>query len=211
MRRFTPLFLACALMSLPVATLAPLVAQQKIPELPGKADISRVKAGSYQTDPVHTVVGFSVDHFGFNPYPGLFGDIKGTLVIDPAKPENAKVDITVPLSGLATASSELNTHMRGADFFEAEKYSDVRFVSTAVKVEGITAMIEGNLTIKGVTKPVTLEAEFTGAGKNPMNKKETVGFKGYAMIKRSDFGMGYGIPMVSDTVNLSITVAFEKE
>jgi polyisoprenoid-binding protein YceI len=191
--------------------IAPLAAQNGAPpELPGKVDVSRVQAGTYQSDPSHSLVGFRVNHFGFNDYFGVFGDVAGTLVIDPANPSAAKVDVTVPLSGLSTASAKLSDHMKGADFFDAEKFPSVRFVSTKVTVDGTSAMIEGDLTIRGVTKPVTLEADFTGAGTNPYVKKETIGFEATTVIKRSDFGMNYGVPFVSDEVRLGITAAFEK-
>ncbi len=75
----------------------------------------------------------------------------------------------------------------------------------------MTAMITGDLTINGITKPVTFEAEFTGAGANPFNSKQTVGFEAETTIKRSDFGVNYAIPFVSDEVELDISVAFEKQ
>mgnify|MGYP002651199864 CR=1 FL=1 len=191
---------------------APIAAQQQ-PGIPGTRDPAKVTAGTYVTDPAHTLVGWRVDHLGFNDYFGIFGDVKGRLTLDPANLAAAKVDITVPLSGLTTASAKLTEHMNGTDFFEVAKHPEARFVSTGVTVaeNGMEAEIAGNLTIKGITKPVTLRAQFTGAGAHPMNKKETVGFEAATVIKRSDFGMSYGLPMVSDEVGLDITVAFEKQ
>ena len=84
-------------------------------------------------------------------------------------------------------------------------------MSTGVKADGTGATITGNLTIKGVTKPVTLDAEFYGAGVQPMNKKENIGFVATSSIKRSDFNMGYGVPMVGDRIELKIIAAFEKQ
>jgi polyisoprenoid-binding protein YceI len=173
--------------------IAPLAAQNDTPpQLPGKIDVSRVTAGTYQSDPSHSLVGFRVNHFGFNDYFGVFGDVTGTLMIDPANPNAAKVDV------------------KDASFFDAEKFPTVRFVSTKVTVDGTSAMIEGDLTLRGVTKPVTLEADFTGAGINPFVKKETIGFEATTLIKRSDFGMNQAVPLVSDEVRLGITAAFEK-
>lgn len=190
--------------------IGPVIAQQAAPELPGQVDPSRVIAGTYNVDPSHTLVGFRVNHFGFNDYFGIFGDATGTLEIDPANLEATKVDITIPVNKLTTASERLTGHMNSADFFETEKFPNARFVSTKVTVDGNAAKIEGNLTIKDITKPIILDASFTGAGNNPFNKKLTVGFEADTLIKRSDFGVNYGLPVVSDEVQLGITVAFEK-
>ena len=96
------------------------------------------------------------------------------------------------------------------DFFGPDP-QPARFVSTNVAVEGQEATITGDLTLNGVTKPVTFEAEFTGTGKGMMNQKETIGFEGETTIKRSDFGIDTFVPMVSDEVELEITMAFEKQ
>jgi polyisoprenoid-binding protein YceI len=197
--------------SIPLAIVAPLAAQKETAApLPGQLDTTRVTAGTYAADPAHTLVGFRVNHFGFNDYFGIFGDASGTLIIDPKKPAASKVDISIPITGLTTANAKLNDHMKSADFLDAAKFSTARFVSAGVKVNGTRAIIAGNLTIKGVTKPVTLDARFTGAGTNPYNKKATVGFEATTVIKRSDFAVNYGIPAVSDKVELTITAAFEK-
>jgi len=185
---------------------------------PGKPDASLVTAGSYTVDPGHTLVQWTVDHLGFSPYFGLFGDVTGTLVLDPANLAAAKVDVTIPVSKVVTASAGLTAHLLKpaaeggtADFFGANP-ADAHFVSTGVTANGETATITGDLTLNGVTKPVTLEAKFYGAGKAPamMGGKENVGFTATGTIKRSDFNIGYGIPMVSDEVKLQIAVAFQK-
>jgi polyisoprenoid-binding protein YceI len=202
-----PIVTAC-LLALAAATL-PAIAQTPT-EVPGKADPARVTAGTYKADSAHTQIAFKVNHLGFNAYHGLFGDSTGTLILDPARPSAAKVDIEIPMSGIATTSAKLTEHLKSADFFDAAKFPTGRFQSTSVEVSGTNATITGNLTLKGVTRPVTLTAKFTGAGKGPMNGLETVGFEATASIRRSDFGISYGIPFVPDEVPLEITVAFEK-
>ncbi len=207
------------LFALPLLALVPLalIAQPAPPrEAPGKADPARVTAGTYTTDPAHSQVGFEVMHFGFNPYFGLFGDITGTLTIDPKKLSSATVDVTIPVSSVVTSSKGLNEHLLRAgkdggkpDFFGPAPAS-ARFVSTSVVAKGMEAKITGNLTLNGVTKTVVLEAEFTGAGTNPYSKKATIGFEAETEIKRSDFGLAYAIPFVGDEVELDISVAFEK-
>lgn len=191
---------------------------QDAPQLPGQMDVSRVEAGTYATDPSHSLIGWRVNHFGFNDYFGIFGDVEGTLTIDPASPADAKVDVIVPISSVVTASEGLTGHLlrpgkdgAAPDFFGAEPAA-ARFVSTSVQATGGTsATINGNLTMNGVTKPVAIAAEFTGAGANPMSQTPTIGFEGSTTIRRSDFGINGALPVVSDEVELNITVAFEKQ
>jgi polyisoprenoid-binding protein YceI len=198
---------------------APLLAQQM--EL-GKPDTSRITGGTYAVDHYHTMVRWEVDHLGITPYFGIFGDITGTLTLDPKNPAAAKVDITIPIRKVTTANAELTAHLLKApakpgakpDFFGADP-ADARFVSTAVVPDSDDpgeAEITGNLTLNGVTKPVTLEATFHGAGKAPkeMGGQEMIGFEAETTIKRSDFGIDMGIPMVSDEVELDIVAAFLK-
>jgi polyisoprenoid-binding protein YceI len=186
------------------------MAQQAPTEVPGMADPARVTAGSYALDKAHTQVNWQVNHFGFNDYFGLFGDITGTLDIDPANPSAAKVNVEIPIGSVATSSTGLTNHLKTPDFFDVAKFPNARFVSTSVTVDGQRAMIKGDLTMLGVTKPVELEARFEGAGANPMNKKATIGFHASTTIKRSDWGMTKYIPMVGDEVKLRISAAFEK-
>lgn len=196
---------------------APAIFAQDAPQVPGVADPARVTAGTYAADPSHSLISFEVNHFGFNDYYGIFGDVAGTLVLDPANLDAATVDVTIPVASVTTASKGLTDHLLrpgkdgGTPDFFGPAPAPARFVSTSVKADGMMATITGNLTLNGVTKPVTFEAEFTGAGLNPFNKKETVGFEAETEIKRSDFGVNYGIPMVSDEVELDISVAFEKQ
>ncbi|ASJ91210.1 YceI family protein [Porphyrobacter sp. CACIAM 03H1] len=220
MNRFVLALAATAIGVTGAITAAPVLFAQSAPQVPGAKDPSRVTAGTYAADPAHSLIGWEVNHFGFNDYYGIFGDVAGTLVLDPANPGAAKVDVTIPVASVTTASKGLTEHLLragkdgGAPDFFGPAPAPARFVSTAVTVDSkdaTKATITGNLTLNGVTKPVTFEAEFTGAGVNPMNKKETVGFEAETEIKRSDFGVNYGIPFVSDEVELDISVAFEKQ
>jgi polyisoprenoid-binding protein YceI len=198
-----------------IATAGTLYAQGA--QLPGAADVARVEAGTYAADSGHSLVGWRVNHFGFNDYFGIFGGITGSLTLDPKSPAGAKVDVTIPIATVVTASSGLTDHLLRAgqngakpDFF-GPSAEPAKFVSTKVETTGgTTANITGNLTLNGVTKPVVIAAEFVGAGDNPFSRKKTVGFEGRTSIKRSEFGVAYGIPMVSDEVQLDISVAFEK-
>ena len=198
---------------------APSIAQQM--DL-GKPDVTRITGGTYKVDNEHTMVRWEVDHLGITPYFGIFGQPTGTLVLDPKNVAAAKVDITIPVSKVTTASAGLTAHLLKApekaggkpDFFGPAP-ADARFVSTAVTPDADDrneAEITGNLTLNGITKPVTLEAKFYGAGKAPkeMGGQEMVGFEAEATIRRSDFGVDTAIPMVSDEVELDIVAAFVK-
>ena len=216
MRKLT---LALAAAGVAALTIGTLHAQQGgAPQLPGAMDVSRAEAGTYAADARHTLVGWRVNHFGFNDYFGIFGNISGTLTIDPAAPQNAKVDITIPVADVVTANAGLTDHLLRAgrdggkpDFFGPDPAA-ARFVSTSVMPQGTKAMVHGDLTLNGVTKPVVIDAEFTGAGKAMMPPNRlTLGFEGTTTIKRSDFGLTTFVPMVSDEVELDITAAFEKQ
>ncbi len=188
------------------ASAQPATAQQA----PGTPSTTGIKAGTYQVDSAHNQVVARVMHLGFNPYYILFGEGQGSLQLDPKNLANSKVTVTVPMASIRTNNDELTKHLNSPDFFDAAKFPTLSFTSTSVRpTSATTADIAGNLTVHGVTKPVTLKAKFTGQGIGPMNKAPTVGFTAETEIKRADFGVGYGVPMVSDEVDLKITAAFE--
>jgi polyisoprenoid-binding protein YceI len=191
------------------AVTIPVIAQMPM-TAPGAKDASRVTGGTYTADSAHTQILFEVNHLGFSDYFGLFGDATGTLKLDPANPSAASVEIEIPINKVVTNNDALTKHLLNPDFFDAAKFPTATFKSTSVTVDGDEAKITGDLTIKGVTKQVVLDADFKGAGISPANKRETVGFEAETKIRRSDFGVKYGIPMVPDEVELKINVAFEK-
>ena len=207
---FTAALAACALAAVP------LTAQPQ--GAPGTRDASAVAAGSYATDPSHTLVQWSVSHFGFNPYWGSFGDVEGTLEIDPANIEAAKLDVRIPIGSVAVVSEGLRDHLLrdgndgGEPDFFGSTPGNAHFVSNAVRRTGPnSATIHGTLTMLGQSAPVAIAADFTGAGANPMNEAQTIGFTGRARIKRSDFGVNYALPAISDEVDLMISAAFERQ
>ena len=199
-----------ALAAILLAATAPAVAQiATAPDQPGQPVASRVTAGTYQVDPAHTQVTWEVNHMGFSMLQGQFGASGGSITIDPKQPARTKVDVTFAVDQLSTTSAQFATHLKSKDFFDAAANPTARFVSTSVTPHGTgKATVAGNLTIKNVTKPVTLDVTFVGAGANPMNKKANVGFTGTGTIKRSDFGLGMAVPIVSDRVDLRVQAAF---
>lgn len=175
-------------------------------------DGSKVEAGTYMVEPNHTQVMFSVSHFGFSTYSGLFQKASGSLTLDPAKVSDSKLDVSVMTDSVSTPSEKLTGELKSADWLDAGKFPEITFKSTKIEKTGAeTAKVMGDLTLHGVTKPVTLEAKFFGAGGNPMSKKYTAGFEVSGKIKRSDFGVKTFVPMISDEVDLKISAPFEKQ
>lgn len=197
---------------------APAIFAQGAPEVPGMPDASRVTAGTYALDPAHTLVSWDVNHFGFNDYFGLFGNITGTLTMDPANINATTFEIMVPVAEVTVANAGLKDHLLRAgkdgaapDFFGPTP-GMAKFTSTSVTRTGpTTANVSGMLTINGKSAPLTLAAEFAGAGANPFNKKDTVGFHARAVIDRTQWGINYGVPFVSKDVELTISAAFEEQ
>ena len=196
----TTTFLSC----IALAVAAPLAAQ-------ATNDAATVEAGNYKADPMHTLVRFEVNHFGFSQYFGVFPAATGTLTLNPRNISSSKVDVTVPVERVSTTNSTLDGELRGADWFDAAKYPTIRFVSSSVIRTGPgTATIAGTLTLHGVSKPLVLDAIFVGAGANPLSKAYTAGFTATGRLKRTDFGISKYAPLVSDEVVLTISAPFEK-
>lgn len=202
LRSLTALAALALPLSVPTAAQMPLTA-------PGAPIASRVVAGTYAIDAAHSQVLFTVNHLGFSIYTGEFTNPSGTLTIDPRKPSAATLDVRFPIKDVHTTVAALDAHLQKPEFFDAAKFPVARFVSTRVVASGMNATIFGDLTLKGVTKPVILKARFIGAGPAPMGPpKVNIGFAATASIKRSDFGIRYGVPLVSDEVDLTINAAF---
>lgn len=207
MRRF--------LLALPLIAAVPIIAYANSHSEPVNAapavDISKISGGNYVVENHHTQVLWSVSHFGFNDYFGLFGQMTGTLSLDKAKPANSKVVINIPINEVATSRGDLSKHMMSPDFFDVAKYPTATFVSTSiVPMPGNKAKIMGNLTLLGVTKPVVLNTQLSGAGANLMSKKETIGFHATTTIDRMQWGLSKFAPAIGAKVELRISAAFEK-
>lgn len=163
---------------------------------------------TFTIDPNHTQVSFTYNHFGFSNPTGRMEDIKGTVVVDQDNWGKSSVEVTMPLSGLHTGVAKLDAHMKSADMFNAAEFPDVTFKSTKVTKTGTETLdIAGDLTVHGVTKPVTLHARVNKIGENKMIGSQTAGFDANTTLKRSDFGVKYLVPAVSDEVHVHITLS----
>ncbi|QYR52798.1 YceI family protein [Lysobacter soyae] len=162
---------------------------------------------TYTLDPGHTQVDFRWRHMGFSTPAAAIHVTDGVLKFDPDAPTRASVSLTMPINTIDTRVPDLDKHLMSADFFDAAKYPTASFKSTKVEREGNgnRYKIYGNLTIKGVTKPVVLDATLNHAGEHPMMKVPAVGFDATTQIKRSDFGIAAFVPAVSDNIDIRIT------
>ena len=162
---------------------------------------------TYSLDPDHTQIRVVWNHFGFSHPSANFTHVTGTLVYDAEDPARSSVRVDIPMSGLDTHVAALDEHLKGADFFDIAKYPQAHFASTAVREAGKGRLtVTGDLTVHGVTRPVTLEVTINRIGMQPMRKVPAAGFDATATLKRSDFGVGAYAPSVSDEVRLHITV-----
>jgi polyisoprenoid-binding protein YceI len=160
---------------------------------------------TFTSDPNHTFVRFSYNHLGFSTQESRFNNNSGKVTYDPAA-KTGSVEIVIDTKSVDTGSDLFNGHIQGADYLDTAQFPTATFKSTSVKFDGEKPVtIEGNLTVKGVTKPVTLTVTSFKHGMNMM-KKDAIGADASATIKRSEFNMGKAVPLVSDDVTLEISI-----
>ena len=196
-----------------VTTIASTLASAALAQTaaPAVHDPARVQAGSYKIDPNHTQVTFGVSHMGFSEYRGRFSGVYGTLQIDPRHLGSAKLDVSVPVASVSTTSATLDGELRSADWLAAGQFPQMRFRSLKVTPTGAgRARIDGELTLHGQTRPVTLQARFIGAGTDPLAKAYTVGFEATGTLNRSAFGVKTYLPLIGDEISLTVAGAFQK-
>lgn len=181
-----------------------VVAQAALTRVP-----SEVQSGDYKLDPEHGKITWSVDHLGFSTYVGQFVNVQAELKLDPANPSASTLTATIPLTDVASNSDGLNRHLQTADFFDTANHPVATFRSTRIVVDPDDrdeATVHGDLTLRGVTRPVVIEVEFNQAGSTRGGYK--AGFDGEATIKRSDFGITFGLPALGDEVKLHVEGEF---
>lgn len=160
---------------------------------------------SYDTDAGHTDILFFVSHFGYSNSFGSFEDFDIDLTFDQQNPEKSSLSVTVRPASVQTTVPKLDDHLRTPDFFNVDAHPEVTFVATDIAVTGDnTGTVTGDLTMLGVTKPITLDVTFNKAAAHPMNKRPAVGFSAVGTIKRTDFGMTTYAPAIGDDVKLMI-------
>ncbi len=171
------------------------------------ANQSFAESKKYTFEGNHSSVTWFANHFGFSNPSGKFTGVEGVINLDEQNPAKSSVEATIKISSLNTGLEKFDQHLKSADFFNLEKFATAKFVSKKVTlVKKDSARVEGDLTLVGITKPVVLNVKFNKSGMNPINQKQTVGFSAQASLKRSEFGINYAIPGVSDEVKLLIEV-----
>ncbi|GAA0660610.1 YceI family protein [Streptomyces thermocarboxydovorans] len=169
--------------------------------------------GDYTIDPAHTTLGFTARHAMVTNVKGEFREFSGTLHLDGTDPSKSTASIDVVMDSIDTGNADRDNHLRSAEFFDTEKYPTMTFRSTnAEALGGDHYRITGDLTIRDVTKPITIDLEFNGAAKDPFGN-ERVGFEGKAEILRSDWGLTWnaaletGGVLVSDKIKLNFDIS----
>jgi len=181
------------------------------------ATVPQTSTSTWNIDPVHSVVEFKVKHMMISNVKGHFSKVSGTLTYDEATPEKSSVEATIDVSSIDTRDAQRDGHLKSADFFDAEKFPNITFKSTNVKSTGAArGMVEGDLTIHGVTRKVALNVEGpTEPGKDPWGNTR-IGVTATTKISRKDFGLIWnaaletGGVLVGDEVTITLDVQFVK-
>jgi len=180
---------------------------------PGEIDsvASNISPGSYELDDKHAYLSFSYSHLGLSNPQIQFADFVANLELDGNDMSQSRVSITIDAASVDSAVPELDEGLRGADFFDVENHPEITFQSTAYEeTSDSSGRLTGDLNVRGVTRPVTLDVTINSAAMNPLNRKEMIGFSATGSFNRSDYGLTAYAPMVGDELSLAVQVEFEK-
>ncbi len=171
----------------------------------------RTLTGTYAFDPAHSRIGFVARHAMVTKVRGAFNDVEGTTTIDGENPENSSVSVTLKVESIDTRNEQRDGHLRTNDFLDIENYPTITFVSTAIKHDGGNEFeVTGDLTIKDVTKSITIPLEFEGAAKDPFGN-DRIGFEGSVVVNRKDWGITWNAALETGGVLVSEKVTLEFE
>jgi len=177
-------------------------------------DVSEAPAGQYKLDPSHTSVTWSLSHAGLSFYTARFDDVSGSLDFDPANPTASRLDVRIDPNSVSTGDPDWDKKLAtSSNYFESDNYPEIKFVATnAKRLTDQTGEVTGLLTLKGVTKPVTLDVTYNGAGKSFGNPGQTLGFSAVGRFNRSEWGLDYLISLanIGDEITLRIETEFNE-
>ncbi len=171
--------------------------------------------GTWTVDPSHSEVGFVVRHLMVSKVKGRFGGVTGTITVTENVLESV-VEASAEIVTVDTRDENRDAHLKSADFFDAEKFPTISFRSTGIRERGSDYLLDGQLTIKGVSKPVTFDLEYNGAATNPMTSGQTAGFSAETEVNRKDFGLEWNVAletggvMVADKVKIALEIEAAK-
>ncbi len=183
------------------------------------ADEKAMKAaesGTYGFDKAHSFIGFKVKHMGLIEVPGYFRDFTGTVIYDAADPAKSSVEFKAMVTSVDTGVAGRDAHLRRADFFEVEKFPELIFKSNKVEKKGKGWIVSGDLTMRGVTKPVSIPFEITGFVPGGERAGAKIGISGETTVNRRDFGVNYGnnlpsgVPQIADEVRVVLAIEAAK-
>jgi len=167
--------------------------------------------GTYTIDPSHSRIGFVARHAMVTKVRGSFNEFTGSGYFDAEDPSKSKVELTIQANSIDTRNADRDNHLRSNDFFDMENHPEITFVSTSVeKVDDDTFRLTGDLTIKGVSKPVTVDLEYTGSAKDPFGNQR-IGLEGSTQVNRKDWGLTWNAPLEAGGVLVSEKVTLEFE
>lgn len=175
------------------------------------AALPETLTGWYDLDPAHSRIGFVARHAMVTKVRGSFNDVSGRGYLDAADPSRSSLRVTIKVDSVDTRNADRDAHLRGADFFEVDTYPEITFESTKVEPQGGNVFrVTGDLTIKGVTKPVTLDLELTGSATDPFGN-DRVGLEGSVVVNRKDWGLTWNAVLEAGGVLVSEKVTLEFE
>jgi polyisoprenoid-binding protein YceI len=172
-----------------------------------------LNAGVWSLDPAHTEVAFSVRHLGVSKVRGRFTGVDGKLAVG-ADLGDTGVEVTVDLSTVETGNADRDAHLRSGDFFHVDHHPTMTFTSSGVRASGAAYVLDGELTLNGVTRPLSLDVEFNGVGTNPFSQAAQAGFSAKGSLSRKEFGIDWNVPLnaggvlVGDKIDISIEAEF---
>ncbi len=177
------------------------------------APLAMAQTSTWKSDPNHSEVDFTIKHMTVSNVRGRFGTVDATLVYNDQDVTKSTVNATINVAGIDTGVPNRDNDLKGARFFDATTYPTASFASTSVAKGGSGLQVSGNLTIKGVTKPVVLDVDGPTAPVTGMDKKQHVGFSASTTVHRTDFGVGAGMPsaMLGDDVKITIDLDLAKQ
>jgi polyisoprenoid-binding protein YceI len=167
---------------------------------------------AWEIDPYHSLVEFSVKHLMISSVKGRFNDIHGSIMLDPEHPEYSSVKVQIQTASIDTGMAQRDAHLRSADFFDASKHPIITFASTQIKIIGQNrCIVEGNLTLHGVTNPVALQTIYTGRGPDPFTDAWRIGLHATTSFDRRQFGMEFkqdkkGVLMIGFETLINISI-----